>query len=88
MFSNAQRDQIKQVGYMLSHAVKASNLWKNESVRNETVTECLTTIIPEGENEDIAINLWVGRADGLTLLNALRMDRTWSSSYSHQSPPP
>lgn len=73
---------------MMSHAAKTSNLWKNESVRNETVTECLTTIIPEGENEDIAINLWVGRADGLTLLNALRMNRTWSSSYSHQSPPP
>lgn len=70
---------------MLSHAVKQSNLWKGERLRNETATDCLTTIIPEGENEDITINLWVGRDDGLALLSALRMERTWSSLSSHQS---
>ena len=88
MFSKAQTCNINQLGYMLSHAVKTSNLWKKESERNEPASDCVTTIIPEGENEDVSINLWVGRADGLALLSALSMVRTWSSSPTHQSLPP
>ena len=84
MFSKAPSNRILLLGYPFSKAVQASNQWEMERSLAGATTECFTTLIPEGENEDISVNLLVGRVEGLQILNTFMMERTWSASPSHQ----
>lgn len=79
MFSKAPTSQIALLGSLLSNAVQASKQWEIERKQEEPTTECLTTLIPEGKNEDISITLWVGRREGLQVLELLKLQWTWSA---------
>jgi hypothetical protein len=83
MFSNAPTAQIPLLGELLSDAVQTSQQWKAERKRSESTTECLTTLIPKGQNEDISITLWVGQVVGLELLNDFKLQPTWSALPKH-----
>ena len=85
MFSKAPTSQISLLGDLLSNAVQTSKQWEIEKRQGETTTECLTTLIPKGENEDISITLWVGRREGLQVLELFKLRRTWSALPKHLS---
>lgn len=85
MFSKAPTSEISLLGSLLSNAVQTSKQWEIERRRAEPTTECLTTLIPKGENEDISLTLWVGRREGLQVLELLKLQRTWSALPSHLS---
>jgi hypothetical protein len=87
MFSKAPIDHIPFLGSPLYQAIQSSNQWQIESSRGEPTTECLTALIPEGQN-DISITLWVGRRAGLQMLDMFKLLPTWSAPPTHLTPPP
>jgi hypothetical protein len=87
MFSKAPIDQIHLLGSPFCQAIQSSNQWQIESSRGETTTDCLAALIPEGQN-DISINLIVGRRAGLEMLDLFKLLPTWSASPTHLTPPP
>lgn len=86
MFSKAPTDQIPLLGNLVSDAVQTSHHWEMERTLGEETTDCLTTMIPQDQNQDISITLWVGREAGLQLNNIFNLRPTWSSSLGHLSP--
>lgn len=88
-FTNAPTNHIPLLGDFLSKAVQTSNQWEKERRLGLPTTECLTTLIPEGENMDISITLWVGRREAVLIHDLFKLQRTWvSSSPSHLLPQP
>lgn len=85
MFSKAQIRQIPLLGDLLSNAAQASLHWEMERTLGEETTDCLTTMIPQGENQDISITLWIGREVGLQMVDIFNLRPTWSSSLGHLS---
>lgn len=85
MFSKAPVGLIPLLSDLIPNAVQTSHLWRTERAAGEPRTDCLTTMIPRDENEDISITLWVGQQAGMELLNVLRLQPTWSSSLGHLS---
>jgi len=83
MFSNTPTTQISLLGDLLSNAVQTSQQWKAERDRGELTTECLTTLIPKGQNEDISITLWVGQIAGFRMLDLFILQPTWSAIPKH-----
>nr|KMM69765.1 hypothetical protein CPAG_06079 [Coccidioides posadasii RMSCC 3488] len=88
MFSKSPADLAALLGDLLSDAMRASNQWASERRTGESTTECLTVLIPEGVEEDISITLWAGRRQAARIIELFRMQRTWSPSPNHVSPPP
>lgn len=86
MFSRAPVRRIPLIKEHISNAIQTSRLWRTERVALEPTTECLTTMIPEDENADISITMWVGQEAGIELLKVLELQPTWSSSLGHLSP--
>lgn len=85
MFSQANIDKIPLLGPLLSNAIQASNQWKMERNFDEPITECFNTLLPEGEHEDISITFWVGRREGVQMINLLNQRRAWSALPNHLS---
>jgi hypothetical protein len=85
MFSKAPTNQIPLLGKLLSDAVQTSHHWEMERTLEEETTDCLTTMIPQGQNQDISITLWVGREVGLQMRDIFNLRPTWSSSLGHLS---
>ncbi|PVH67564.1 hypothetical protein DL98DRAFT_523273 [Cadophora sp. DSE1049] len=83
MFSKGPTSHIPLLGSLLSDAIQASNQWKMEQRLGESTTDCLTTLIPEGQGEDISITLWVGRIEGLRMLDLFKQQPTWSALPKH-----
>lgn len=83
MFSKGPTSHIPLLGNLLSDAVQASNQWKMEQRLGESTTECLTTLIPEGQGEDISITLWVGQIAGFRMLDLFKLQPTWSALPKH-----
>jgi hypothetical protein len=71
MFSNSSPNLNDLFGTKLFQAVQASKQWEMFG------TDCITVFIPVEENEDISINLRVGRKEGYDLLNEFKWNRTW-----------
>lgn len=88
MFSKAPSTHIPLLGDLIYNAVHESNQWKTERGAGEPITDCLTILIPRGEDEDMSITLWIGREKGLQLLDTFKLQRTWSAPPSHRSPQP
>ncbi|KAM5437703.1 hypothetical protein MferCBS31731_005462 [Microsporum ferrugineum] len=88
MFSKSPTDLAPLLGNLLSDAMRASNQWASERKTGESTTECLTVLIPEGEEEDISITLWAGRRQAARVIEVFRMQWTWSASPSYVSLPP
>lgn len=65
MFSKAPTKQIPLLGNLVPDAVQTSHHWEMERTLEEETTDCLTTIVPQDQNQDISITLWVGREAGL-----------------------
>jgi hypothetical protein len=82
MFSKGPCTKMAHLGKVIEEGIQTSNQWKVERMRGDSTTDCLTTLIPEGENEDISITLWVGRRAGLQLLDLFNLERTWSAAPS------
>lgn len=61
MFSKAPVSLIPLLSDLIPSAVQSSRQWKEEREAGEPTTDCLTTMIPENENEDISITLWLDR---------------------------
>ncbi|OJD15994.1 hypothetical protein ACJ73_08922 [Blastomyces percursus] len=87
MFSKFPTELVSLLGDLLSSAMHASKQWAEERKAGESTTECLTVLIPEGEEEDISITLWAGRRQALRIIEIFRMQWTWSAPPSHVSPP-
>ena len=85
MFSKAPVNRVHLLGNLLLDAMQNSRQWKNERVRGEPTTECLTTMFPEDPDQDISITLWVGRMEGLQMNEMIMLQRTWSAWQSHSS---
>jgi hypothetical protein len=83
VFLKAPLNLITLLGYPISKAIQASNKWKTERSLAEITIECFTILVPKGQNEDITINLLVGRVKGLEMLNIFIMEWIWSASQSH-----
>ncbi|KAL2359233.1 hypothetical protein RJZ56_007924 [Blastomyces dermatitidis] len=88
MFSKSPTSLIPLLGNLLTDAIHASNQWVSERRTGESTTECLSVLIPEGEEKDISITLWTGRRQAFQIIDMFRMQWTWSASPSHVSPPP
>jgi len=86
MFSKAPTNQIPLLGNLLSDAVQTSHHWEMERTLGEEMTDCLTTMIPKDQNQDISITLWVGLEAGLRLNDIFNLRPTWSSSLGHLLP--
>ncbi len=79
MFSKAPTDRIPLLGKLLSDAVQTSYQWKMERELAEQTTDCLTTMIPKDQNQDISITLWIGQETGDQMIDAFKLRPTWSS---------
>jgi len=55
MFSKAPTNQILLLGNIVSDAVQTSHHWEMERTLGEETTDCLTTMIPEDQNQDVSI---------------------------------
>lgn len=85
MFSKAQTSQIPLLGDLLSDAVQTSHHWEMERRLGEPTTDCLATMIPKDQNQDISITLWVGQETGFRMRTVFNLQPTWSSIPSHLS---
>jgi hypothetical protein len=83
MFSKAPIDRVPRLSKILFLAIQSSRHWKAEREAGELATNCLTTMIPEDQNEDISITLWVGQRAGLQIRDLLELQPTWSSLFGH-----
>ena len=86
MFSKAPLNSMMLLGDPLFRAIRTSNQWAMDDRMGEARTGCITILIPRGKNEDISINILVGRVEGLQILNTFMMEWTWSASHNHESP--
>uniref|UniRef100_A0A093UXX3 Uncharacterized protein n=1 Tax=Talaromyces marneffei PM1 TaxID=1077442 RepID=A0A093UXX3_TALMA len=86
MFSRAPVHRIPLIKDHIPNAMQTSQLWRTERVGLEPTTNCLTMMIPQDENADISITMWVGQQAGMELLKVLELQPTWSSSLGHLSP--
>ncbi|OCK99258.1 uncharacterized protein K441DRAFT_652650 [Cenococcum geophilum 1.58] len=73
MFSKAPASHIPLLGNLLSNAVQTSKQWEIERRLGELITECLTTLIPEGENKDISITLWVSQREAAQVIDVFKL---------------
>uniref|UniRef100_A0A093XC93 Uncharacterized protein n=1 Tax=Talaromyces marneffei PM1 TaxID=1077442 RepID=A0A093XC93_TALMA len=85
MFSKAPSNSLLLLGDPLLKAIQASNQWAVDRKLEEARTGCITILIPAGKNEDVSVNILVGRVQGLEMLNTFMMERIWSASHTHQS---
>ncbi|PCG88447.1 Hypothetical protein PENO1_109160 [Penicillium occitanis (nom. inval.)] len=85
MFSKAPSDSLLLLGDPLFKAVQASKQWAIDRTLEEARTGCITILIPAGKDEDISVNILVGRVQGLEMLNTFMMEWTWSASRNHES---
>ena len=88
MYSNGPADRVDLSGTLFSKAIAASNQWEMERSLGESTTGCITVLIPEGQNEDISLTLWVGRERGFEIVDAFKLTPAWSNPPRHQEPPP
>ncbi|KAF2448820.1 hypothetical protein P171DRAFT_353705 [Karstenula rhodostoma CBS 690.94] len=88
MFSKGPRHLITDLESPLYDAIRTSNQWELEERLGEETTECMSTLVPRDENEDISITLWVGRREGLRQINKFNQQRTWSALPKHLLPQP
>lgn len=86
MFSNAPIERVPLLSNLVLNAIQSSRHWEDEREIGEPTTNCVTTMIPENESEDISITLWVGQRAGLQLLEVMKLQPTWSSLLGHLSP--
>ncbi|KKZ65512.1 hypothetical protein EMCG_08651 [[Emmonsia] crescens] len=82
MFSKSPTNLVPLVGDLLFNVMHASNQWASERRTGELTMECLMVLIPEGQQD------WAGRRQAAQIIDKFRMQRTWSASPSHLSPPP
>jgi hypothetical protein len=85
MFSKSPSNSLLLLGDPLLKAIQASNQWAMDRKLGEARTGCITVLIPAGKNEDVSVNILVGRIQGLEMLNTFMMERIWSASHTHQS---
>lgn len=70
MYTNGPPNNILKLSEPLRSVIENSRLWKWERSRNLEITNCIATLFPEDNTQDVSLTIWCANNGGY-LLNDL-----------------
>lgn len=68
MYTNGDPKRVEELPEPLKLFIKSSQLWRAEQLRGAVTTECMASLFPKDNKQDVSFTIWGGN-DGAYDLN-------------------